>query len=144
MWSQRKEFRVSPLRQRMLEDLQIRHYSPTTMRLYLHAVAEFALHFGASPEQLGAEHIRRYQLFLMKEKQVSQSTYIQVVSALRFLYTHTLSGKITIERIPFPRRERKLPLIPSREEVKALLAAACNLRHRTLLAILYGCGVRVA
>jgi hypothetical protein len=59
----------------MLEDLQIRHYSPTTIRIYLHVIAEFARHFHQPPDQLGAEHIRQYQLFLMKEKQVSLSTY---------------------------------------------------------------------
>ena len=128
----------------MLEDLQIRHYSPITIRIYLHAIAEFAKHFGKPPDQLGAEHIRRYQLFLIKEKKVSCPTCIQVVCALRFFYTQTLSRKIAIERIPFPRRERKLPLILSRQEVKALLEAPRSLRHRTLLAILYGCGLRVA
>lgn len=135
---------MTALRQRMLEDLQIRHYSPTTIRIYLHAIAEFAQHFGKPPDQLGVEHIRRYQLFLIKEKKVSRPTCIQVVCALRFFYTHTLTRKIVIERIPFPRRERKLPLILSREEVKALLEAPRSLRHRALLAILYGCGLRVA
>src|SRR5664279_288672 len=128
----------------MLEDLQIRQFSPTTIRIYLHAVAEFARHFGRPPDQLSAEHIRRYQLFLVKEKNVSPSTCIQAVCALRFLYTHTLNRKVAIERIPFPRRARKLPLVLSREEVKALLEAPKNLRHRTLLAILYGCGLRVS
>ena len=75
---------------------------------------------------------------------MSRPTCIQVVCALRFFYTYTLDRKIAIERIPFPRRERKLPLILSREEVKALLEASHNLRHRALLAILYGCGLRVA
>jgi integrase/recombinase XerD len=135
---------VTPLRQRMLEDLQIRHYCPTTIRIYLRAMAEFAQHFGNAPDRLGAEHIRQYQLFLIKEKNVSLSTLIQMVCALRFFYTHTLNRKVSIERIPFPRREKKLPLILSREEVKALLEAPRNLRHRTLLAILYGCGLRVA
>ena len=135
---------MTALRQRMLEDLQIRHYSQTTIRLYLHAVSVFAHHFGKPPDQLDAEHIRLYQLFLIQEKQVSLSTFIQVVSALRFFYTHTLNQKIAIERIPFPRRERKLPLILSREEVKALLQAPRNLRHRTMLAVLYGSGLRVA
>lgn len=120
----------------MLEDLQIRHYSPTTIRIYLHCAAAFARHFHQPPDQLGPEHIRQYQLFLMKEKQVSLSTYIQVVCALRFFYTHTLSRKIALERIPFPRRERKLPLILSREEVKMLLEAPRTLRDRTLLAVL--------
>jgi integrase/recombinase XerD len=135
---------VTPLRQRMLEDLQIRQYSPTTIRLYLSSVAEFAKHFHTSPDQLGPEHIRQYQLFLIKEKHACQSTCIQLVSALRFLYTHTLHRKIEIERIPFPRRQRKLPLILSREEVKAILEAPSKLRDRSVLAVLYGSGVRVA
>ncbi len=135
---------MTPLRQRMLEDLQIRHYSPTTIRIYLHVVAEFARHFSKPPDQLEAEHIRCYQLFLIKEKRVSLSTYIQIVCALRFFYTHTLSRKIAIERIPFPRRERKLPLILSRAEVKALLEAPRDLRQRTMLAVLYGSGLRVS
>jgi site-specific recombinase XerD len=128
----------------MLEDLQIRRYSPTTIRLYLRAVAEFARHFGKPPDQLGAEHIRLYQLFLIKEKKVALPTYIQMVCALRFFYTQTLNQKVAIDRIPFPRGEKKLPLILSREEVKALLEASRNLRHRTLLATMYGCGLRVA
>src|SRR6202163_2961600 len=128
----------------MLEDLQILHYSPTTIRIYLRVIAEFARHFSKPPDQLDAQHIRCYQLFLIKEKRVSQSTYIQIVCALRFFYTHTLSRKIAIERIPFPRRERKLPLILSREEVKALLEAPPDLRHRAMLAILYGAGLRVS
>ena len=82
---------MTPLRQRMLEDLQIRHYSPITIRVYLHAVAEFARHFETSPDRLRAEHIRQYQLFLIQEKKASQSTLVQTVCALRFLYTHTRS-----------------------------------------------------
>jgi len=122
----------------MLEDLQIRHYSPTTIRLYLHSVAEFARYFHQPPDQLGPEHIRQYQLFLIKDKQASPSTCIQLVCALRFLYTHTLSRKIEIERIPFPRHQRKLPLILSRDEVEALLEIPGKLRDRAVLAVLYG------
>ena len=135
---------MTPLRQRMLEDLQIRNYSATTIRIYLHVIAEFARYFSKPPDQLDAEHIRRYQLFLIKERRVSQSTHIQTVCALRFFYTYTLSRKIAIERIPFPRRERKLPLILSREEVKSVLEAPGNLRQRTMLAVLYGSGLRVS
>ena len=75
----------------MLEDLQIRHYSPTTIRIYLHVIAEFARYFSKPPDQLGAEHVRRYQLFLVKERRVSQSTHIRTFRAIRFFYTHTLS-----------------------------------------------------
>ena len=68
----------------MLEDLQIRHYSPITIRQYLHSVAEFARHFHKPPDQLGLDQIRQYPLFLIKDKQASQSTCVQLVCALRF------------------------------------------------------------
>src|SRR3984885_573336 len=137
-------FVVTTLRRRILGGLQIRHYSPTTIRVYLYAGREFAKYFGKSPDQLGAEHIRRYQLFLTKEKKVSTSTYVMMICGLRFFYTHTLHRKGAIERIPFPRRERNLPLILSRDEIRALLEAPGDLRQRAMLAILYGAGLRVS
>ncbi len=135
---------MTTLRRRMMEDLQIRNYAPTTVRAYVRGVADFAKHFGKSPDQLGAEQIREYQLFLIKEKGVALPTYIQIVSGLRFLYTNTLHRQIGIERIPFPRSEKKLPIILSREEVKALLEAPKNLRHRTILTTMYAAGPRVS
>jgi integrase/recombinase XerD len=135
---------VTTLRQRMLEDLQIRNYAPTTVTAYVRGVAEFAKHFGKSPDQLGAEQIREYQLFLIKEKGVALPTYIQIVSGLRFLYTNTLHRQIGIERIPFPRSEKKLPIILSREEVKSLLEAPKNLGHRAILTTMYAAGPRVS
>jgi integrase/recombinase XerD len=135
---------VTTLRQRMMEDLQIRNFAPTTVTAYIRGVADFAKRFGKSPDQLGPEQIREYQLFLIKEKGVALPTYIQIVSALRFLYTNTLHRQIDIERIPFPRYEKKLPIILSREEVKALLEAPKNLRHRTILTTMYAAGPRVS
>src|SRR5262249_34449358 len=96
------------------------------IRIYLHCIREFARHFRKPPDQLGPEHIRQYQLFLIKEREVSLPTYIQAVCALRFFYTQTLNRKIDIERIPSPRRSRKLPAILSREEVQALLRAPAH------------------
>jgi hypothetical protein len=100
---------MTALRQRMLEDLQIRNYSPTTIRGYILQVAQFAKHFGKSPDQLGAEHIRAYQLFLVKEGRLSQSTYIQVVCALRFLYTKpcTVRWASRAFRSPGPRESSR-------------------------------------
>ena len=135
---------MTALRQRMLEDLQIRNYAPTTIRAYILQVAQFAKHFGKSPDQLGAEQIREYQLFLIKEGRIALSTYVQVASALRFLYTHTLHHQVGIEHIPFPRRELKLPIILSREEVHALLEAPRRLHRRALLTTMYAAGPRVS
>lgn len=135
---------MTTLRQRMLEDLRIRNYAPATVECYTRSVAEFARHFNTPPDQLGAEEIRSWQLHLLNEKQVKQSTYIQAVCGLRFFYRNTLNRKIEIDRIPLPRYEKKLPLILSKEEVKALLEAPKNLGHRAILATLYGTGLRVS
>ena len=135
---------MTPLRKRMLEDLQIRNYAPTTVAAYIRSVAEFAKHFGKSPELLGAEHIREYQLHLIKEKQVSLSTYIQAVCALRFLYSSTLHLAVGIDRIPLPRYQKKLPLILSPTEVKRLLEAPKNLGYRAILSTMYATGTRVS
>jgi integrase/recombinase XerD len=135
---------MTALRQRMLEDLQVRNYAPTTIAAYIRSVAEFAKHFGKSPELLGAEHIREYQLHLIKEKGVSLSVYIQAVCGLRFLSTNTLHLQIGIERIPLPRYEKQLSVILSPEEVKSMLAAPKNLQHRTILTTMYASGPRVS
>jgi integrase/recombinase XerD len=135
---------MTPLRQRMLEDLRIRNYAPTTVECYTRSVAEFAKHFKKSPDQLGPEEVRSWQLFLLNEKRVKLSTYIQAVCGLRFFYSNTLNRKIPIERIPLPRYEKKLPIILSKEEVKALLVAPKNLGQRAILATMYAAGLRVS
>jgi integrase/recombinase XerD len=135
---------MTPLRQRMLEDLRIRNYSPLTVRAYIRCVADFAQHFNKPPDKLGSEEIRSYQLFLLNQKRVKLSTYIQSVCALRFFYQNTLHRRIEIDRIPLPRYEKKLPVILSKAEVKALLEAPRNLKHRAMLATMYGAGLRVS
>ena len=135
---------MTALRQRMLEDLRIRNYAPTTVACYIRSVAKFAQHFNKSPDQLGPEEIRSWQLFLLNEKRVKLSTYIQAVCALRFFYQNTLHRKIEIDRIPLPRYEKKLPVILSKAEVKALLEAPKNLKHRAMLSTMYGAGLRVS
>src|ERR1700689_2576778 len=138
---------VSPmtaLRKRMLEDLRIRNYAPSTVECYIRSVAEFAKHFNKPPDQLGPEEIRAWQLYLLNEKKVKLATYIQAVCGLRFFYRNTLNRKIDIDRIPLPRYEKKLPVILTKEEVKALLAAPKRLDQRAILATLYGAGLRVS
>jgi integrase/recombinase XerD len=90
------------------------------------------------------EEIRTWQLFLLNEKHVKLSSYIQAVCALRFFFRDTLNRPVEIERIPLPRYEKKLPVILSKAEVKALLEAPKNLGHRAILATMYGAGLRVS
>ena len=136
--------RMTPLRQRMLEDLQLRNYSPETMRCYLRCVADFAKHFGLSPEHLGPEQVRIYQLFLVQEKQVSWPSVVQTVCALRFFYRVTLGRPAMLEYIASPQRPLTLPIILSPAEVATLLRTPRNLKHRAILTTLSAAGLRVS
>lgn len=133
---------MTQLRQRMLEELQRRNYATGTIRLYLQHVAAFAQHFHRSPDQLGAEDIRRYQLFLIQEKKLAWSSYNQIVCALRFFYVKTLKHACLLEDIPFPRKQQRLPLILSQEEVARILTAPPHLKSRALLMTIYAAGLR--
>lgn len=135
---------MSILRQRMIEDLQIRNYSPKTIDTYIDLTARFARYFGKSPDVLGPEHIRRYQVFLVKEKRVSWTKFNQTVCALRFLYRITLRRSWAVEHIPFPKGEKRLPVVLDVGEVGQLLSAVDNLKHRTVLMSQYSAGLRIA
>ena len=128
----------------MFEDLQLRNYSEQTTRAYLRCVADFAKHFGISPEHLGPEQVRTYQLFLVQDKQLAWSTVVQTVCALRFFYRITLGRPAMLEYIPHPQRPFTLPTLLSQAEVAALLSASPNLKHRAILTTLYAAGLRVS
>jgi integrase/recombinase XerD len=133
---------MTQLRQKMLEELQRRHYAYRTANTYLRIVGDFAAYFHRSPDKLGPEHLRQYQAYLFQSRKLSSASVSQYVSALRFLFVKTLRRHFLTEHIPFPKSPRRLPVVLSPEEVTRLIDAARNLYHRTLLMTLYSTAVR--
>jgi site-specific recombinase XerD len=133
---------MTALRQRMQEDLRLRNYSPETIRNYTGAIADFARYFHKSPDQLGPEHIRIYLLYLLTERKLSWQTLQSRRSALKFLYARTLKQAWFDTEVAKPKVRRKLPVVWSREEVRALLDITVNPKHRALLALYYSAGLR--
>jgi integrase/recombinase XerD len=135
---------VTHLRKLMLDELQRRNYSQNTVRSYIHAVEDFAKYFRRSPDQLGPEHIRKYQVHLFRDCKLSPGTVEGRTAALRFLFVKTLRRPYLPDHIPFPKRQRRMPTVLSQEEVARLIDCAQNLTHRTMLMMLYGTGLRRA
>ena len=135
---------MTELRRRMLEELRLRNYASNTIAVYIRCVANFAQYFRASPDRLGPEHIRQYQLLLVQRKKISWALFNQTVCALRFFYHHVLHRDWMIEHIPYPRHEEKLAVVLSTTEVAAVFEATRNLKHRTILMTIYAAGLRVS
>ena len=136
---------MTPLRLRMSEDMQVRHFSPHTQYAYLQQVSLFARHFGQSPALLGPEQIRDYQLFLTYRKKMAPSSIAVTTAALRFLYQVTLKRNWNIKQtISIPKQPRKLPVVASPEEVLHFLDCAPGLKHRAILTACYAAGLRVS
>ena len=136
---------MTPLRLRMIEDMQIRNLAPLTQSAYLLQVSLFARHFGQSPERLGREDIRAYRLYLAQDKHLAASSISVAVAALRFFYTVTLKQAWTVDAdIPTCRLPQKLPQVLSQKEVSQFLDAVESLKHRVILTVCYAAGLRVS
>ena len=136
---------MTPLRLRMIEDMQIRNLAPLTQSAYLLQVSLFARHFGQSPERLGREDIRAYRLYLAQDKHLAASSISVAVAALRFFYTVTLKQAWTVDTdIPTCRLPQKLPQVLSQKEVSQFLDAVESLKHRVILTVCYAAGLRVS
>ena len=136
---------MTPLRQRMTEDMAIRNLAPRTRECYIDRVAEYAAYHGRCPSKLGLENVRAFQAHLAHERGVSTSYIVQATAALRFLYRVTLGRDSMAERIRFPKRTKpRLPTVLSRGEVARLLAATTSLKYRAILMTAYAAGLRLA
>lgn len=135
---------MTPLRQRMLEDMGIRNFAENTQLSYVQQVVCFARYFDRSPEELGPEQLRVYQNHLVQDRHLAASSVGTATAALRFLYRVTLKRDWTSDDIPMPRKPFKLPVVLSPEEVTLFLASVASVKHRTILTTLYAAGLRIS
>jgi integrase/recombinase XerD len=136
---------MTSLRTRMTEDMQIRNLAVHTQNTYLLQVALFARYFNKSPELLGPEQIRTYQVYLTNEKKLATSSILIAISALRFLYKVTLKRHWSLDDIiPAPKKPQTLPVVLSPEEVVHFLECVESRKHRTILTTCYAAGLRIS
>jgi integrase/recombinase XerD len=134
---------ISPLRQRMMDDMRMRRLAPATQANYLRVVREFTVFLGRSPDTATVEDLRRYQLYLV-DRGVSPVSLNAAITGLKFFFGTTLAKEALMAKMRPVYLPRTLPVILSREEVGRLIAAATNLKHQTVLALAYGTGLRAS
>src|SRR6202171_74892 len=140
-----RNFPMTSLRRRMTEDMQVRNLSPHTQNSYVQQISLFARHFRKSPEILGPEEIRSYQLYLTNEKKLAPSSILIAIAALRFLYKVTLHRDWSLEEIiPAPKKPQRLPVVLSPEEVLHFLQCVASTKHRAILTTCYAAGLRIS
>ena len=135
---------MTPLRQQMIDAMRQRGFSPRTHKSYLAAVRDCAKYFHQPPDQLQPAQLQRYFNYLVQERGLSGASCRLYLNALRFFYLQVLHWEQFDIPIQFPKRLQKIPDLLTRQEVKGIINAACNDKHRTLLLTCYGCGLRVS
>ena len=134
---------ISPLRQRMIDDMRMRNFSPSTQRNYIRYVRDFAAYLRRSPDQASAEELRRYLLHLT-DKGVSATSYNACLPALKFFFQTTLDRPEVVRKLRTLPAPQRLPKVLSRDEVRRLLEATTSLKYKAAFSIAYGAGLRVS
>ena len=135
---------MGELRDLMLEEMKSRNLRPLTIGAYMGHMERYTKLFGKSPASMGEVEIRKYLRYLREERKVSWSNINVAYHAIRFFYIKTLNRKFCVEKIPRPKTEHKLPIVLSTTEVKSIIEAPANLKHKTILMALYSTGCRLS
>lgn len=135
---------MTPLRKRMIEDMQLNGLSKGTQEAYISAIRQLAEHFGKSPDCITEEELRQYFLYQTQERKVSRSTCKIYLCAVKFLYEYTLQREWPTLTLVRPPKEKKLPVVLSQEEVRRVLGRVYQLRYRVCLSTIYSCGLRIS
>ena len=135
---------MTPLRQRMIEDMQLRGLSPKTQRAYVRVVRDLAVYYDKSPDKIEEEELRTYFLYLKNEKRLARSSCTVAICGLKFLYEYTLKRQWPTFKLIRPKKAHKLPIVLSREEVYQILSCLRKPHYRVCLSTIYGCGLRIS
>lgn len=135
---------MSALREKMVEEMVLRGFSQSTQETYVRAVMELTKWVGKSPDKISTVEMRSYFLYLVKEKNLSRSTVNQAICGAKFFVEHVLKEKWEAYDIPLPKKEKKLPVVLSQDEVHRVLWHVRQEQHRVCLSVLYGCGLRLS
>ena len=127
----------------MLQEMQIRNYSPRTVISYVHCIERMSAYFNSSPELLSVEQLKSYLHYCVTKRRESASTLNQIISAVRILYTDVLERQWEPLKLKRPRREKQLPVVFSTQEVSHLIGSVINLKHKMILAVAYSAGLRI-
>src|SRR6266496_142979 len=134
---------MTPLRQRMLEDMQLRGLAARTQEAYLGAVQQLALHYDKSPDLITEEELRRYFLFLCNEKRLAPNTTNVALNGIKFFYTYTLQRPWPLRDLLRPPTPKKLPVVLAPEEVWRIVGHVRRADYRVCLSVIYACGLRL-
>lgn len=135
---------MTTLRQQMIDAMQQRGFSARTHKTYLAAVSALAKYYHTPPDQIEVDQIQEYFVYLVKQRNLSGASCRLYLNALRFLYLQVLQWDHFNIPIQYPKRAEKIPELLTRGEVRRILTACSNAKHRTMLTICYGCGLRVS
>jgi len=134
----------SPLRQRMIEDMQLRGLSSHTQYVYVQHVLNLALYYGKSPADVTDEELRQYFIYLKDERKFSRSTSTVILCAIKFLFTHTLQRDWSALELVRPLPSKKQPVILSQDEVHQILACIRKPHYQICMKLIYVCGLRIS
>lgn len=135
---------MSELRNKMKMDMELRGYSPITIKYYIEHVSRLAKHFNKSPDLLSEDQIKEYLHYCITEKKICEGTVNTIYSGLKFFYTKTLGREWGVEKLTRIKERKKLPVVLSKSEIKAILDVTTNLKHKAMLMTIYAAGLRIS
>jgi len=135
---------MSTLRNKMIQQMQLKGYSNRTIDTYINCIISLSKYYKTSPDLLTVEQLREYFQFYLRERNFSKSWMNQTISALKIFFCAVLRREWNSLDIPRPRREKKLPVILSKEEISKLIRVTRNMKHRAVLSLTYSSGLRLS